>query len=280
MNKILVRNVLLVVIALVIGFYIGTPWDSTGTDGLHRKHPLQSINHVDSLTASPYTESLFSQAKLEAKEKTSNTNSSKPVTNGIEQNGLVKVKPDSDQEPVALGFDSKKLEDTYQQIYSEDTEQRRQALQVLAQLGSEEIIPELIRIAADDNENSEIRRDLIQQIQWSGHTGELSNIITQSRDAEARLAAVNAVMSGKITETELTDMSTAMLENLHMEAEDGIKIATLNYFLSVDPIAFQQIVEQHSYELSSPEVQNYLNMITTPPSQTTESPQQTRGIGG
>ena len=285
MNKILLGNALSASLALLMGFYGGTQWSPNGTGNDHPVSPQRSADSLTQLSAPGRIETATVADKSTASEVESKPEPVAPVCPeqikaGVARHETAGGESKSRWAPVVSGFDRKKLEATYQQIYSEDAEQRNQALRILAALGAEEVVPELIRIATDEGENSEVRRDLIQQLQWSGHTRELAGILTQSRDADARLAAVNTISSGKMTDAEVMDMEAALLENLRMEPEDGIKIATLNHFLSVDPVAFQQVIEQYPSELSSPEVENYLKMITTPPEQIVDIPQQVDGAGG
>lgn len=178
------------------------------------------------------------------------------------------------------GFDRAKLEHTYQQLSSADVNQRHEALRTLAQLGGPEIKPYLIRVAANEAENSEIRRDLIQQIDWSGNTRELGDILVGSRDAEARLAAVGAVGVGNLTVTERMGLEDSMRENLSLEPAEGVKIATLNYFLSADPLTFEQVLQQYPNELSTPEVKSYLEFILTPPDPATPETGASEKSGG
>lgn len=136
----------------------------------------------------------------------------------------------------------------------------------MAKLGTEDVMPDLLRIAGDDEENGELRRELIQQIDWSGHTEKLAGIISGSRDAEARLAAVNAIASAEnLTDEEFEELGKAMMNNFLIEPEEGIKIATLNCIQAVYPDSFQEILERYPRVLATPEVRNYLKMIETPP---------------
>lgn len=182
-------------------------------------------------------------------------------------------------EPVISGFDREKLEETYQKAFGGDASRRHEALRTLAELGAEEIMPELIDIASSEDEDSEVRRELIQRIDWSGDTQVLGDILIGSRDVEARLAAVAAASGETLTEGERTGLEALLLENLAIEPSDGVKIATLNHFLSTDPLAFQHILTQYRHELATPEVQQYLEFISTPPAPLGEEPGNVEDAG-
>lgn len=286
MNKIFAQ-VLSAATTLLIGFYTGTQWNA------------KNIN----LTVSPpIPDPAFTKSSAIAQEKkTANSVANPPnftteavssIANSEKQTARVQTQAISScPKPIIQyavqdigGFDSKKLNELYQQVDSEDDQQRQQALLALAKLGTDDVVLDLIQVAGDDEKNSELRRELIQQIDWSGHAKELSDIITASRDAEVRLAAVNAISPEKMTDEELTELEDALLENLRIEPEDGVKIATLNYILSVDPESFEQAFEYYSDELTTPEVQEYLHRIATPPPEENEqeipADEQKDNLGG
>jgi hypothetical protein len=289
MNKMIVGNALTASLAMAIGFYAGTRWQ--GEEGGNAQPAAPAAVSVPAPTHPK--ESALAPAGREAQVIAVSPVNAPPVaptqqspagpeqpSPQVAQAEKSVQEPKPSWEPVVSGFDRKKLEETYQQIYSDDANLRHQALRTLAQLGAEEVRQDLIRIASDEEEISEVRRDLIQQIDWSGNTQTLSDILIRSRDAEARLAAVTAASNGKLTDTERLYLEDVMMENFSMEPEDGIKIATLNHFLSTDPAAFQRILEEYPDEVSSPEVQSYLTLISTPPDQTSQPPQQMEGDGG
>lgn len=287
MNKIIVGNALTASLAMTIGFYAGTRWhdEDRGKEQLAVEASPAAVTLSQETAPSPpehgpgaVTVAPFAATQGAGAQQSPSRREHRPPQ--VAQTEKTQKDRQPSWEPVVSGFDREKLEQTYQQLQSQDANQRHEALRTLAQLGAEEIKPDLIRIASDEEENSEVRRDLIQQINWSGNTQELTEILRRSRDSEIRLAAVTAVASGKLTDTERVDLERVMLENFRMEPQDGIKIATLNHFLASDPIAFQQIIEQFPNEISSPEVQSYLQLITTPPDETAQAPQEVEGSGG
>ncbi|MEN9503589.1 MAG: hypothetical protein RI964_2874 [Pseudomonadota bacterium] len=277
MNNKPTKKLLFFSLALLVGLYTGTHWNTqeisnTESDSVQKelisadqKNNMHDTGHPVTFTVSPIVEPVLQTKSLQS---------------NVLKSELMKKDGHIVTDTSVSGFDRSKLETTYQQIYSEDAEQRHQAVQILAQLGEANVIPELIKIATNEEEDSKMRRDLIQQLSWSNYVSELNNIITHSRDAEVRLAAINAVESGKIGGYGLINTEEVMLENLRIEPEDGIKIATLNHFLSTNPEKFHQIVAQYSQELSSPSIQNYLKMVTTPPAQATDVPLNDGQLGG
>lgn len=266
-------NALSAATALLIGFYIGIQWH----DGIEpanvpaeplaeSKVVVQPTAHVTAPAAAPSPANANDVSQPIAAQPSPAAQASLPAA----------PEPESAPQQIAhtetvIGFDGKKLGAVYQQIKSEDAQQRQQAALILAKLGAEDVVPDLIRIAGDDEENGELRRELIQQIDWSGHTEELAGIISKSRDAEARLAAVNAISAANnFTEEDFTRLGEAMMNNFLIEPEEGIKIATLNCIQAVYPDSFQEILKRYPRVLATPEVRNHLKMIATPPEQMEE----------
>ncbi len=271
MNR-FVENTISAAGALLLGFYVGTQWNKQEPAAIPAElRPELPAAQVEKPAAAPPPVS---------------TVASRPIANVAQPKPSAYVQPPQAVSPApepppqrvahtetVPGFDSKKLDAVQQQSKSEDAQQRREALLILAKLGTENVLPDLIRAAANDEESSSLRRELIQQIDWSGHAEELAGIISKSRDAEARLAAVNAISAAKnFTEEEFAQLGDALMNNFLMEPEEGIKIATLNCIQENWPGEFQKILEKYPKVLATPEVQNHLKMITTTPEQMEEAP--------
>jgi hypothetical protein len=268
--KRLVENTISAAVALLIGFYIGTQW--------HGKEPA---NTPEEPLAEPQVAHPVAHVEEPAAPPPASANTSQP--SAVQPKPAAQAPPPISPAPelppqrvahteTVPGFDSKKLDDVYQQSKSEDAQQRQRALLALAKLGTKEVVSDLISAAADDEESSELRRELIQQIDWSGHTEELGEIISKSRDAEARLAAVNAIAAAEnLTDAEFDGLGQTMINNFLIEPEEGIKIATLNCIQARYPDSFQEVLEKYPRVLATPEVQNHLKMIATPPEQMEEA---------
>jgi hypothetical protein len=272
MNR-FVENALSAATALLIGFYIGTQWNGKEPANAPEEllaesqlaHPAAHVAAPAAVTSpagiGDVSQSVAAQPSPAAQAPQPACPNPEPASQQIAHT------------ETAPGFDSKKLDAFYQQIKSEDPQQRQQALLALAKLGTEDVVSDLIRAAADDEESGELRRELIQQIDWSGHTEELAGIISKSRDAEARLAAVNAISAAKnLTEEEFVKLGEVIMNNFLIEPEEGIKIATLNCIQAVYPDSFQEILERYPRVLATPEVRNYLKMIETPPDEMEQAP--------
>lgn len=271
MNR-FIENALSAATALLIGFYVGSHWNGKEP----AKAPAELL--VEPQLAQPAalvpTPAITPPAGADDVSKPIAAQSSPAVQ--APQPACPEPEPavrQITQAETVPGFDSKKLDAVYQQLNNEDAQQRQQAALVLAKLGTENVMPDLLRIAGDDEENGELRRELIQQIDWSGHTEKLAGIISGSRDAEARLAAVNAISAANnLTEEDFTRLGEAMMNNFLIEPEEGIKIATLNCIQAVYPDSFQEILERYPRVLATPEVRNYLKMIETPPDEMEQAP--------
>lgn len=289
MNR-LIENTISAATALLIGFYVGTQWNGkelsdTSAVLLPEPQVVQSaVQAHPELLPEPHVAQPAVQAHPEKAAVVLPPAGAADASQPTAAQPSPVVQAPACPEPEAAvrhiahtetvsGFDSKKLNAVYQQINSEDAQQRQQAALVLAKLGAEDVVPDLIRIAGDDEESGELRRELIQQIDWSGHTEKLAGIISKSRDAEARLAAVNAISAvNNFTEEDYATLGEVMMENFLIEPEEGIKIATLNCIQTVYPDSFQEILEEYPRVVATPEVRNYLAMIETPPDEMEQVP--------
>lgn len=284
------ENAFSAAIALLIGFYVGTQWhgekpSNTLAELSAKPQVVQPIAHVveKPITTSlpAHTDARRSPISEQNHSDTSQLNTTQHRTAAqAPQPAFPELEAPSQRvvhTEAVPGFDSKKLYAVYQEINSEDAQQRQQALIVLAKLGTEEVVSDLISAAANDEESSSLRRELIQQIDWSGHTEELTGIISKSRDAEARLAAVNAIAAAEnLTDAEFEGLGQAMINNFLIEPEEGIKIATLNCIRARYPASFQEVLEKYPRVLATPEVQKYLQMIKTPPEQMEGAPAEAK----
>ncbi len=268
MNKI-AGNVFSVLAALLIGFYAGAQWSEKKTGSTLPPSLLPVPAVTEHAPAPPMAQPV----------QPVDTPPRAPVVVSPQPKDIKTAAPVAAPPPMKCpelpaghvsqqiaGFDSKKMDAVYQQIHSEDTQKRHEALRTLAQFGSEKIMPDLIHAAADDEESSDLRRDLIQKIDWNGHAEELAGIISKSRDAEARLAAVNAIAAAEnLTEEEFATLGEAMMQNFLIEPQEGVKIATLNCIQAIYPDSFQEVIEKYPRALAVPEVQDYLKRLAEPP---------------
>jgi hypothetical protein len=269
-------NVLSVLAALLIGFYAGAQWSEKKTDSISSPQEPAVTEHAPAL---PREQPVQPVDAPRVADVVSPQFKDKKTAVSVAAPPPMKC-PELPAEHISqqiAGFDSKKMDAVYQQIHSEDAQKRHESLRTLAQFGTEEIMPDLIRTAADDEESSDLRRDLIQQIDWAGHTKELGDILSRSRDAEARLAAVNTIASAKhLTDAELEGLGSVMINNFLVEPEEGIKIATLNCIQAVYPDSFQEVLEKYPHVLATPEVQAYLKRLTAPPDENAQAPAEER----
>jgi len=242
---------------LSVGFFAGSHWKLTETDTSKKGFEIFETDapHDEAKLAKNNSSHTAIKSTQESKAHTA------PITTGNSSS----YHANHQYSESVYDFDKVKLANMQQKMYSKIPSEKQQALLILAQLGSEELMPELVRVAADEAENSELRRELIRQINWTEHSGELASIVKNSKDAETRLAAVIAVNREKLSTADIMKLENVLLENLHIEAQDGIKIATLNYFLGQSFDVFQQIVKTYSNELSSHEVRNYIDSVSRVP---------------
>lgn len=180
-------------------------------------------------------------------------------------NGNAATKIECQATTPETAFDAGKLSEVHQAVFSDDLAKKHDALHVLAKLGSDQIKPDLIGVALDENEDGAIRREMIESINWHGSVDDLAAIIERSDSADVRLAAISAIDKRKLDGVEIEKLEQSLLDSLKAGTEDGVKIAILNYFAHDGVFDLESIVNAHKQAFASPEIMQHIQFLQTPP---------------
>ncbi len=160
-------------------------------------------------------------------------------------------------------LDEQGVQDAIRDMHSEDFNTRQRALRVLVLVGAPEIKEEIGKIILNEEEDSALRRDLIQSMDWQGLGGQLSNIFENSKDSTVRFATITAVNTSRLDNTEKQNFENKLINNFTNESDDFIRIATLNYFSNYKSPYLHTLTDSLNEQNSSQQVRNHAQFLTT-----------------
>jgi len=161
-------------------------------------------------------------------------------------------------------LDFQGVQDVIRDMRSEDLNVRQRALRTLALVGSAEIKQEIGRIILDETEDTALRRDLIQSMDWQGLGEQLNHLFLNSKDIVIRAAAISAVDSSRLNEIEKQVIETSLINNFTDESEDFIRIATLDYFANHDNPSLHILADSLNGQDISLQLREHIQFLTTP----------------
>jgi hypothetical protein len=173
--------------------------------------------------------------------------------------------------PISKQIDHDALQTVTKDMYSTDFNTRQRALRAMVLLGSPEIKQQIGQIILNEDENVALRRDLIQSMDWQGLGDQLVGLFEKSKDSAIRFAAISAVDSSNLSETEKQSFENSLLNNVTVESDDFIKIATLDYFSNHNREQLQSVINKLNPQEISPQLQDHIKFLTTPSQETPAS---------
>ncbi len=161
-------------------------------------------------------------------------------------------------------LDLQGVEDVIGNMHSEDLNVRQRALRALALIGSSAIKQEIGQIVLNEAEDTALRRDLIQHMDWQGFGGALIDLFENSKNGSIRAAAVSAVDISRLDETEKQNFENSLINNFVNESDEFIRIVTLDYFSNHDKAYVQTLADSLIHQEISPQLREHLRFLTTP----------------
>jgi len=172
---------------------------------------------------------------------------------------------------ISKHIDHDALQTVTKDMESTDFNTRQRALRAMVLLGSPEIKQQIGQIILNEDENVALRRDLIQSMDWQGLGDQLVGLFEKSKDSAIRFAAISAVDSSNLNETEKQSFENSLLNNVTVEPDDFIKIATLDYFSNHNREQLQLVINKLNPQEISPQLQDHIKFLTTPTQETPAS---------
>ncbi len=156
------------------------------------------------------------------------------------------------------------LQNVIGDMHSGDLNVRQRALRALALIGSSAIKEEIGRIIWDETEDTALRRDLIQHMDWQGFGDGLIDLFKNSKDSSIRAAVVSAVDTSRLDETEKQNFENSLINNFVNESDEFIRIVTLDYFSNHDKAYLQTLAGSLIHQEISPQLREHIRFLTTP----------------
>jgi len=167
-------------------------------------------------------------------------------------------------EKLAEQLDYDGLQDVIRDMHSEDFNARQRALRVLALVGASEIKKEIGRIILDETQDLALRRDLITSMDWQGLGEQLISLFENSKDSVIRAAAISAVDTSRLDETEKQAFETSIINNFSNESDDFVRISTLDYFANHDSPHLHSLADSLNGQDISSQLREHIRFLTTP----------------
>ncbi len=162
-------------------------------------------------------------------------------------------------------IDPSGLQDAIADMNSSDFATRQRALRALMLIGSSEIKQQIGQLILNEEEDISLRRDIVQNLDWHGLSGELIQLFENSKDYNIRAAAILAAQNSRLDEMEQQYFEETLLKNFTEESDDFIRISTLDYFANKHPDKLQEFFNtQSEEEILSPEVRKHLQFLLVP----------------
>jgi len=165
---------------------------------------------------------------------------------------------------ISKQIDHDALQTVTKDMYSTNFNTRHRALRAMVLLGSPEIKQQIGQIILNEEEDIALRRDLIQNMDWQGNGEHLTKLFENSKDVTIRAAAISAVDSSNLNETEKQTFENSLLNNVTVESDDFIKIATLDYFSNHNREQLQSVINKLNPQEISPQLLDHIKFLTTP----------------
>ncbi len=169
--------------------------------------------------------------------------------------------------------DADALQTALADMHSPNIETRQQALRALMLVGSPEVKLEIGRIIFNDEEDVNLRRELIQSLNWHGVSEQLINLFQTAKDYNVRAAAILAAETSQLDESERLAFESVLQESFAEEPDNFVKIATLDYFSNNNPSKLQEFFDnsdeaggedEDEGETMSSAVRKHLEFLLTP----------------
>jgi hypothetical protein len=140
---------------------------------------------------------------------------------------------------------SKKLDlglygEAYQSIYSTNFATREKSLKALALLEIPEAKATLMKVVSNEQENVNLRRDLIRSIDWHDAIAQAVNLL-QSEDESVRAAIILASQDSNLNKTEQEYFENELMGVFNQNNGDFIQIAAVDYFANKNPSRILEI---------------------------------------
>ena len=143
----------------------------------------------------------------------------------------------------------------------DDFEGKQRALKVLALLGTTEEKQKIDNYIMDKEQDISLRRDLIKSTDWSYGGRRLINILKESNDSVIHADIIAAAESGKLQPEDRVSLDAVLFDNFYKEANDAVKIETLDYFYNTNREQYSSFVNSINTNELSQEVKQHIQSL-------------------
>lgn len=161
-----------------------------------------------------------------------------------------------------LDYDS--LQSAIDNMYSTDFNDRQRALRTLVLVGTDDIKDKIGEIILDENEDTALRRDLIQSMDWGGFSSVLIDLFNSSKDSSIRGAAVSAIDNSHLGQDEIQAIENSLVANFADESDDFVRIVTLDYFSNHNSPYLQELSSSLDGQELSQQLREHIQFLNTP----------------
>ena len=138
-------------------------------------------------------------------------------------------------------MDTTLYEEAYQNIYSTDFATREKSLKALAQLEIPEAKETLLNVVMNEQENPELRRDVIRTMDWHDGIDKAIKLL-HSKDESIKAAVILASQDSHLNETEQEDFERELMSVFNNpKSGDFIQIAAIDYLANKNPARISEI---------------------------------------
>lgn len=127
-------------------------------------------------------------------------------------------------------FDEEMVRIALSDIVEGDTDDRLESLLALSWLGNDHALMEIDRIIVDENEDTALRAELIEHVDWHDRIDQLRNLLSRNHDSAVRAAAMSVAAHTQLEDAERSSFESAIVDYFEEDSNDFSRIAALSYF--------------------------------------------------
>jgi len=178
-----------------------------------------------------------------------------------QENNALASEPVRQCERLITKIDFSALKNIFIDAEGDDFEAKQRALKVLALLGTPEEKQKIDNYIVDKEQDISLRRDLIKNTDWSYDGRRLINIFKGSNDSIIHADIIAAAESGKLQPEDRVSLDAVLFDNFYKEANDAVKIETLDYFYNTNREQYSSFVNSINTNELSQEVTQHIQSL-------------------
>jgi hypothetical protein len=173
---------------------------------------------------------------------------------------------DQDQ-TLRKNFDSNKLQQVLDDVKSDNFYTRQRAYKIMALVGSQEQKYIISQIILDKEEDTSLRRELIETMDWDGFGSGLITLLKETGYPEIQTSVISKAEETQFTPDEKLQFENVLSNKFVQEQDDESRKTILKYFANTNKELIGQLIGKIDVNALSPELIEHIQSIQQFPSE-------------